>query len=60
MTDLGSSKTDPLLEDSSQAKQDALKPMKEGKQGQPPSSMLERDVTDSITQKRVADKLSQV
>ena len=61
MTNFDSSKTDPLLEDSSQAKQDGvLKPVKEGKQGRPPGSTLEGDVTDSITQKRVADKLSQV
>lgn len=61
MTNFDSSKTDPLLEDSSQEKQTAgLKPMKAGKQGQPPDSMSEGDVTDSKTQQKVADKLNQV
>lgn len=61
MTMFDSSKTDRLLEDSSQAKQQAtLKPVKEGKQGQFPDSISEEHVTDSVTQKRAADKLNQV
>lgn len=61
MTIFDSSKTDPLLGDSSHARQDAaLKPVKEGKEGQDPDSMPEGDVEDSISQKKVADKLSQV
>ena len=61
MTNFDSSKTDPLLEDSGQAKQEAtMKPMKEGKQGQPADSISEEHVTDSINQKRVANKLNQV
>lgn len=61
MTSIGSSKTDPLLGDSSHGKEDAgLKVGKASKQGQAPETMLDEDLTDSVSQKKITEKLSQV
>ena len=61
MANIDPSKTDPLLGDSSHAKKDAgVKVMKEGKQMQAPDNMPDKDITDSVTQKQVAEKLNQV
>lgn len=61
LTSIDSTKTDPLLGDSSHGGDHAgLKVDKDSKKGQALESMPDGDVTDSAAQKKITDKLSQV
>ena len=56
---LDTGKSDPLLGNDT-TKADILTPIKEGKEDQVSSKAMDEAVTDSVTQRRVAEKLSQV
>ena len=58
---IDSTKTDPLLGDSSHGIEDAgLQVGKDSKKGQALESVPDEDVTESVAQKKITDKLSQV
>ncbi|KAL3134644.1 hypothetical protein ABBQ32_007654 [Trebouxia sp. C0010 RCD-2024] len=61
LTRIDSTKTDPLLGDSSHGEEHAgLKVDKDNKKGQALENVPDEDVTDSAAQKKITDKLSQV